>query len=196
MTTMNHDNDSTCEPTLFSAVITPHRSLSRTGFLLLMLLIGSISFIGGTVFFFLGAWPVVGFLGLDVALVYFAFRANFRAAKAYEQVIVTTSELRVRQVSHRGKAAEWTLNPLWTRIDRETHEDFGLLRLSLVSRGWRLVVASFLGPKEKEGFANALSTALAEAKRGPARTSVSLKPSCASGKGLQTKSGNGWACGG
>ena len=111
-------------------------------------------------------------LGLDVLLVYFAFRVNYRTADAFEQVTMTPSELRVRKVSHRGKAAEWMLNPLWTRIDRETHEEFGLLQLFLVSRGWRLAVASFLGPKEKEGFAQALSAALSEAKRGPTRTIV------------------------
>ncbi len=167
---MSPDNDPNCEPTLFSATIRPHRSLGRTGFVLVMLLIGGFSFVGGVVFFLIGAWPVVGFLGLDVLLVYWAFRSNYRAAAAYEQVIITPSELRVRQVSHRGRAREWMLNPLWTRIDRETHEEFGLMRLSLVSRGWRLVVASFLGPREKESFAKQLSTALAEAKRGPTRT--------------------------
>jgi uncharacterized membrane protein len=173
MTAMNHDNDPNSEPTLFSAVITPHRSLSRTGFLLVMLLVGSISFVGGVVFYVIGAWPVVGFLGLDVALLYWAFRANYRAAAAYESVTVTPSQLRVRKVSHRGAAREWTLNPLWTRIDRERHEEFGLLRLFLVSRGWRLLVAGFLAPQEKEGFAKALSAALAEAKRGPTRTWIS-----------------------
>jgi uncharacterized membrane protein len=167
---MSPDNDPNPEPTLFSATISPHRSLSRTGFVLVMALIGGISFVGGTVFFIIGAWPVVGFLGLDVLLVYWAFRVNYRAAAAYEQVSVTPSELRVRKVSHRGRAAEWTLNPLWTRLDRESHEEFGLLRLFLVSRGWRLAVAGFLGPKEKESFATALSAALTEAKRGPTRT--------------------------
>lgn len=167
---MSPHNDPIPEPTLFSATITPHRSLGRRGFLLVMLLVGGCSFVGGLVFFLIGAWPVVGFLGLDVLLVYLAFRANYRAAAAYEQVTVTPSELRVRKVSHRGKADEWTLNPLWTRIDRETHAEFGLLRLFLVSRGWRLLVAGFLGPKEKEKFAKALSDALIEAKRGPTRT--------------------------
>jgi uncharacterized membrane protein len=76
-------------------------------------------------------------------------------------------------VSHRGKTHEWMLNPLWTRIEREAHEEFGLLRLFLVSRGWRLVVASFLGPREKESFAKQLSAALNEAKRGPTRTVIS-----------------------
>ena len=177
MTVMSPDNDPNCEPTLFSATITPHRSLSRMGFLLVMLLIGGFSFIGGIVFFMLGAWPVAGFLGLDVLLVYWAFAANYRAAAAYEQVTITPSELRVRQVSQRGTAREWMLNPLWTRIDRETHEEFGLMRLSLVSRGWRLAIAGFLGPREKESFAKRLSAALIEAKRGPTRTVLNPTPS-------------------
>ena len=119
------DNDPLAEPTLFSAIITPHRSLSGTGFLVVMALVGGLSFIGGMFFFLLGAWPVVGFLGLDVALVYWAFRANYRAAAAFEEVTVTASELRVRRVSHRGEVAEWTLNPVWTKLDREKHEEFG-----------------------------------------------------------------------
>ncbi len=158
------------EPTLFSAIITPHRSLSSRGFLLVMLLVGGSSFAAGLVFYLIGAWPVVGFLGLDVLLVYWAFRANYRAAAAFEEVTVTASELRLRKVSHRGQTAEWTLNPVWTTLDRETHEDFGLLQLYLVSRGKRVPVAAFLAPKERESFATALSAALGEAKRGPTRT--------------------------
>jgi uncharacterized membrane protein len=173
MTAQNrNDNDPRPEPTLFSAIITPHRSLSSTGFLLLMTLIGGVSFAGGMFFYLLGAWPVVGFLGLDVLLVYIAFRVNYRAAAVFEEVTVTPSELRVRRVTHRGRVTEWTLNPVWTQIDRETHEDFGLLRLFLVSRGRRLSVAGFLSPKEKESFAKALSTALGEARRGPTRAVV------------------------
>ena len=166
------DNNPADEPTLFSALITPHRSLSGRGFVAVMALVGGLSFAGGMFFFLLGAWPVVGFLGLDVALVYWAFRANYRAAAAFEEVTVTPSELRLRRVSHRGEVAEWTLNPLWTQLDREKHEEFGLLKLFLVSRGRRLAVAGFLSPKEKESFAAALSTALGEAKRGPTRATV------------------------
>ena len=114
-----------------------------------MALVGGFSFIGGMFFFLLGAWPVVGFLGLDVLLVYWAFRANYRAAAAFEEVTVTPSELRVRRVSHRGEVAEWTLNPLWTQLDRETHEEFGVLKLFLVSRGRKLPVAGFLSPAGK-----------------------------------------------
>jgi uncharacterized membrane protein len=160
------------EEPIFAAVITPHRSLNSTGFLIVMLAIGGLSFASGVVFLMLGAWPVFGFLGLDVLLVYWAFRANFRAARAYEEVTVTASELTVRKVSHRGAVHEWTLNPVWVRLDRAVHEEFGIERLFLVSHGRRLSVANFLSPDEKASFATALSAALGEAKRGPTRTVV------------------------
>ena len=166
------DDDAFAEPTIFAATITPHRSLGSTGFLVLMLCIGALSFICGMMFLILGAWPVSGFLGLDVVLIYFAFRANFRAARAYEEVTVTASELTLRMVNPRGGVREWTLNPVWVRLDRIVHEEFGIERLFLVSRGRRLSIASFLGPDEKASFARALSTALGEAKRGPTRTVI------------------------
>ena len=164
------DHGALAEPAIFSAVITPHRSLGSTGFLILMLCIGGISFVSGMVFLLLGAWPVFGFLGLDVVLIYVAFRANFRAARAYEVVTVTASELTVRKVNQRGGVREWTLNPVWVQLDRIVHEEFGIERLFLVSRGRRLSIASCLGPDEKASFARALSSALGEAKRGPTRT--------------------------
>ena len=167
---MPADNDRTGEPTIFSAVLTPHRSLSRGGFIVLMLVLGGISLATGIVFLLAGAWPVFGFCGLDVLLVYLAFQVSYRRAKAYEQVTVTPSELTVRKVSHYGRISEWTLNPLWVRLDRVVHAEFGIERLFLVSHGRRLAIAGFLGPEEKASFALALSAALGEAKRGPTRT--------------------------
>jgi uncharacterized membrane protein len=169
---MSTDNNSLPEPKIFAATITPHRSLGSTGFLILMLCIGALSFGCGMLFLLLGAWPVFGFLGLDVLLIYVAFRANFRAARAYEEVTITASELTVRKVSHHGVVREWTLNPLWVQLDRIVHEEFGIERLFLVSRGRRLAVASFLSPDEKASFARALAAALGEAKRGPTRTAA------------------------
>jgi uncharacterized membrane protein len=166
------DGDGAAEPTLFSAIITPHRSLSGFGFLLLMTGVCIVSFAAGILFLLMGAWPVVGFFGLDVLLIYWAFRVNYRSALAYEEVMVTPSELRVRKVSHRGKVAEWSLNPLWTRLDRDTHAEFGVERLYLVTRGRKLPIAGFLSPPEKESFADALSAAIGEARRGPTRSAV------------------------
>jgi uncharacterized membrane protein len=169
---MTDRNADPVEPTLFSAVLTPHRSLGPLGFILLMTFLSAVSFAAGMVFYLIGAWPIVGFLGLDVLLVYLAFRASYRAATAYETVTMTPSELSVRKVSQHGAVFEWKLNPVWVRLDRQTHQEFGIERLFLVSRGRRLPIAGFLGAREKEAFAVALSAALAEARRGPTRTIV------------------------
>jgi len=64
----NTGNDPLAEPTIFSAIITPHRSLSGRGFLLVMALVGGLSFAGGMFFFLMGAWPVIGFLGSHVGV--------------------------------------------------------------------------------------------------------------------------------
>lgn len=170
LTTMVTDNAVDLEPTIFSATLTPHRSLGRVGFLILMVLFGGISFVTGMLFLVIGAWPVLGFFGLDVLLLYWAFRLNYRHADAYEQVTVTPSTLKVRKVSHLGQAREWVLNPRWVRLDKIELEDFGIDRLFLISRGRKLTIASFLGPDEKASFAEELGNALSEARRGPTRT--------------------------
>jgi uncharacterized membrane protein len=164
------DNQAADDPPIFSATITPHRSLSRSGFMAVMLAVGGASLVTGVVFALIGAWPVFGFFGLDVLLIYCAFQASYRAARAYEQFTVTASEITVRQVSARGRAQEWTFNPLWARLRREEHEEFGLERLFLISHGRWLPIASFLGPDEKDSFARSLAEALAQARRGPTRT--------------------------
>ena len=82
---MNGDNNSGAQapldPKIFSALLTPHRSLGPTGFLILMACLGGLSFVSGIIFVSIGAWPVFGFFGLDVLLVYLAFRANYRSAR-------------------------------------------------------------------------------------------------------------------
>jgi uncharacterized membrane protein len=166
MTASNDFDPALDPPMLFSARLTPHRSLSRTGFLVLMAFISAVSFAAGVAFLLMGAWPVLGFFGLDMLVIYWAFRVNFRRAAATEEISVTPLELRVRRVSHRGHVAEWVLNPLWVQLDQKVHAEFGIERLYLVSRGRRVSIGSFLGADEKASFAKALMAALQTAKRG------------------------------
>jgi uncharacterized membrane protein len=166
MTASNDFDPALDQPKLFSALLTPHRSLNRTGFLVLMGFLSVVSFATGIAFLLMGAWPVFGFLGLDILVIYWAFRVNFRRAAATEEITVTPSELRVRRVSHRGHVAEWVLNPLWVQLDQKTHAEFGIERLYLVSRGRRVSIGNFLGAEEKASFAKALLAALQTAKRG------------------------------
>ena len=166
MTASNDFDQDAPQPKLFSARLTPHRSLNRTGFLVLMAFLTAVSFAAGIAFLVMGAWPVFGFFGLDVLVIYWAFRINFRRAAAVEEISVTPSELRLRRISHRGHVVEWVLNPLWVRLDQKTHAEFGIERLYLVSRGRRVSIGNFLGADEKASFAKALLAALQTAKRG------------------------------
>jgi uncharacterized membrane protein len=173
MTAGNDFDPETAEPELFSALLTPHRSLNRTGFLVLMTFLSVVSFVAGLAFLMMGAWPVLGFFGIDVLVVYWAFRVNFRRGNATEEIRVTATELRVRRVSHRGDVVEWVLNPLWVRLDQKTHAEFGIEKLYLVSKGRHVSIASFLGADEKASFAKALNAALQAARRGPTYNPIS-----------------------
>ena len=167
MTAGNDFDPGPAQPELFFALLTPHRSLNRTGFLVLMVFLSVVSFAAGLAFLLMGAWPVLGFFGLDVLAIYWAFRVNFLRARASEEISITPSELRVRRVSHRGHVVEWALNPLWVQLDQKIHAEFGIEKLYLVSKGRRVSIASFLGPDEKASFAKALLAALQTARRGP-----------------------------
>jgi len=166
MTAGNGFDPDAPEPILFSALLTPHRSLNRTGFIILMTVLSVLSFAAGIVFLIRGAWPVLAISALNVLAIYIAFKINFRRAKASEEISVTPSELRVKRISHRGHVVEWVLNPLWVQLDQVAHEEFGIERLYLVSRGRRVSIGSFLGADEKASFAKALRAGLLAAKRG------------------------------
>lgn len=167
---MTEDNDpQPAEPApLFAARLVPYRSLSPAGFNLLMMGIVAVSFAGGLAFWLMGAWPVVGFLGLDILLIQLAFRLNYRAARAFEEVEITHDRLTVRKVSASGQTREFGFNPYWARLEVERRPDRLISRLLIASHGQRLAIGSFLGPDERESFADAFSAALAKARAAPA----------------------------
>jgi uncharacterized membrane protein len=171
---MTAGNDFELDPQgeLFSALLTPHRSLSHTGFLVVMAFVSVVSFAAGLAFLLMGAWPVLGFFGLDVLAIYWAFRINFRRARASEEIRVTVSELRLRRISPRGHMVEFVFNPLWVQLDRQVHPEYGVEKLYLASKGRRIAVGSFLSPDEKASFASALMSALLAARRGPGYNSL------------------------
>jgi uncharacterized membrane protein len=148
----------------FTATLLPHRSLSRKGFAGLMLAIGTVSFASGMLFVALGAWPVMGFFGLDVALLYAAFRWNYRDARLSEQIDLSGRELRVTRIHPSGKAESWSFNPYWVRFEHKAREN-ATDELSLTSHGRKLVFGAFLSDGEKASLAAALSAALARQQR-------------------------------
>jgi uncharacterized membrane protein len=152
------------EAPIFSARLSPYRSLSPAGFNLLMMTIVGLSFFTGLAFWLMGAWPVVGFMGLDILLIQFAFRMSYRQARAFEEVEVTRSALTVRKVSPSGRSREYGFNPYWARLVVDRYPDRLISRLSIASHGRELDIGKFLAPNERESFAEAFSAALAKAR--------------------------------
>jgi uncharacterized membrane protein len=145
-------------PVFFDAVLYPHRSLPPQGFMVLMLVLSVVSFAAGVSFVLLGAWPIFGYFGLDVLLVYLAFRASYRSARMHEWVRLTEDTLTVERVGQRGERRRWQFQPFWLRVVLEEQEETN--RLVLSSHGRELVVGGFLAPAERRNLAVALKKAL------------------------------------
>jgi uncharacterized membrane protein len=144
----------------YTATLLPHRSLSRKGFVALMLATGSISIGVGAAFAIRGAWPVAAFSGLAVVLLNLAFRLSYRAARLTESVVLTERELHVTRHSPSGERESWSFNPYWVRF-QHLRREYEADELSLSSHGRKLVFGAFLSDREKNSFAAAFAAALA-----------------------------------
>jgi uncharacterized membrane protein len=143
----------------FEHVLLPYRSLPPRGFNILMLVLAVISIAVGTLFVSLGAWPVCGFFGLDVGLVYLAFRLSYRSARQRETLRLADEALTVERVSVRGERRLWRFQPFWVRVVFEEQPDESN-RLSLASHGQSLAIGTFLPPPMRREVATTLRDAL------------------------------------
>lgn len=148
----------------FRALLTPHRSLGRTGFLVLMGALGLCWLITGVFFLAHGAWPVFGFFGLDILLVYVAFRMNYRAARAREEVTVSRTALDILKTAPSGRSEAHHFNPFWAKFQVARHSEIGITRMAVEGQGKEVPIGGFLNPDDRESFAKAFSNALATAK--------------------------------
>jgi uncharacterized membrane protein len=160
------DTIHTADEPIFRALLMPHRSLGRTGFAILMgaLLFGWL--VTGAFFLSKGAWPVFGFFGLDVLAIYIAFRLNYRAARAREEVSVSRTSLDILKTAPSGRAESHHFNPFWARFSVSRHDEIGITSMAVESREKAVSIGAFLNPDDRESFATAFSNALATARRG------------------------------
>jgi uncharacterized membrane protein len=143
----------------FERVLSPHRSLPPRGFHLLMLCLGLISLGVGIGFVSMGAWPVTGFFGLDVALLYLAFRLNYRSARRSETIRLAGDAFTVERVSVRGQRRMWQFQPFWLHVILEERGD-DRNRLLIASHGRSLVIGDILTPAARRELAASIREAL------------------------------------
>jgi uncharacterized membrane protein len=151
---------------VFDAVIHPYRSLGGEGFRLLLIAIVVANAAAAAVMVSQGAWPVAGFMGLDVLAVYVAFRLSYAQARAFERVTIDREALIVERVDRKGRRREWRFPSYWVHVLFEGDDEHGTVTLR--SHGRALEVGAFLSPFERKAFAGALREALHLAKTSPA----------------------------
>ena len=150
-------------PVYIDATLTPHRSLSPAGLLVVMAVFVTCATAIGLYYFSIGAWPIPGFLGLDIFLVWLAFRQSNRQRRQSEHVRVTADRFDIARRSQSGRVRHWCLSPHWARVrmdDPPEHES----HIEVTSHGRVLVLGRFLAPSERAEFAGALGEALDAAR--------------------------------
>lgn len=145
----------------FRIVLRPHRSLGPLGFWSLMAGVAAVSFVAGLAFYRMGAWPIMAFFGLDVLLVYGAFRISYRAARLTETLLFHDGTLSIERVQPSGRVRRWSLPTTWLRVTLEERPGRAS-RLILSSHGRSLIVGAFLPPAERRELTALLRRAIAQ----------------------------------
>ena len=156
--------EATTLPQDFQLVLRPNVSLSRDGFIVLMVVFAAICLVAGGFFLALGAWPVFGFFGLDILLLYLAFRVNYRRARRYEMLEMRDGRLILSKVAATGKVRDWVFDPYWVRVRLEQNRVDPAIPgdLFLASHGQKVALGSFLAPAERGSLAATLEHTLAD----------------------------------
>ncbi|MBA3067159.1 MAG: DUF2244 domain-containing protein [Hyphomonas sp.] len=157
------------ETIYLDAVLTPNRSLSERGFAIGMAIVAVVFFLTGLLFWSMGAAPILGFFGLDMAAIWLAFRLSFRQQREQTRVVVTARSVRMHHTDARGRKKEAEVPSAFARIELAepvTHASW----LRIEHGRTAFVIGRFLTPDERKSFAVALRKALlaARAERLPA----------------------------
>jgi uncharacterized membrane protein len=138
----------------FCISLHPSQSLSRKGFVNLMILVTVVSLAAGIYFWSLGAWPVFSFFGLDVLLIYGAFRLNFRAGRRREIVEIEEDLFKITRIEPDGRSKREEFQAYWARILISKGQ------LWVTNRGKSYELGQFLGEEEKEEVRDLIADAL------------------------------------
>lgn len=149
---------------LFAATLTPNRSLGRRGLRVVIATLAVMASIPAMIFFSLGAWPIVGFLGLDVLLVWWAMSASLREGQRLEEVTLWPDQLELRQVSPGGEEQLRRFNPFYVKLVIDRDFDERTTGLHLRTRDDDIEIGAFLNTDDKTSFAKVFGTALKRAR--------------------------------
>ncbi len=155
---------------LLDLTLTPNRSFDRRQVPLVVGAVGLVFLLLGLRFLALGAWPILPFMAVDLALLWWAFRASYASGRGHEHLLLAEGRLEFTRVSARGQTARIGFEPLWTRVQME-ETALGDVSLWLAAQGRRVRVGRFLSPGERREVGAVIEGVLARYRAGSPNTS-------------------------
>lgn len=151
-------------PPALDLTLTPNRSFDRRHMRWLVAGVGAIFFVGGLRFLALGAWPIIPFLLVDLALLCWAFRSSYASGRGHERVLLSDDALTLVRISPHGTEKRFGFEPLWTRVQVE-ETALGDAHVFLAARGRRVRVGRFLSAPERREVGAVIAAALSHYRR-------------------------------
>ncbi|MBC8209820.1 MAG: DUF2244 domain-containing protein [Gammaproteobacteria bacterium] len=140
----------------YDFLIRPNRSMTTKGMIVFVLLVGVGVFLTAIRFVLLGAWLVLPFAILEIALLVAGFWMFDRASRYREMVQVSRDRFLITQESVRGKKI-WKFNPFWVQINLTLDpDDWYPSQLFVQSHGDRVEIGACLTDQEREELLAAL----------------------------------------
>jgi uncharacterized membrane protein len=162
--------DAPAGPLFMDAVLAPNRSLPNPGFIALMAVLAGMSFVAGLVYLRMGAWPVPFFFGIDILLVWLAFKVSYRDGRRREIIRIARDRILIHRQHPNGSTRHYVLPTAWTQVKiHQAGKHDAAVELS--ASGKRLVVGSFLSPPERPDLGDAIERAIGRARQSVAQES-------------------------
>ncbi len=130
----------------------PSQSLRPEGANLVLVILGSFGLVISGSFMVFGAWPVFGFMALDVLLIYIAFQSQYRRSDRGEEITICNDKIEIKYFNGGICVKTILLNKYWAKL--EHFDSFNRQsKLMFSSHGKFSEIGEFLSLKEKQKLA-------------------------------------------
>ena len=130
----------------------PSKSLRPKGANLVLIILGGFGLVISVGFMMFGAWPVFGFMALDVLLIYIALRAQYRRSDLGQEITISNDEIEIKYFKAGTCINTILFNRYWAKLEHLNSFD-RQSKLMFSSHGKFSEIGEFLSLKEKQKIA-------------------------------------------
>ena len=152
---LNFTSDTIC----FAKELRPRQSCSPHMIQCLIIVSIVLVILTGLIFVYIGAWPVFGFIGLELLALNMLAYYHYRRGFIVEHIVITENNLRVVRTVPSGHEYTWTFRRHWLQVNLQDNNSKNS-HLELRSHGRAILIGSFLTPDERLNLATWLHNSL------------------------------------